>query len=137
MKSMEANYFGEHLTIDGYSGDPSKLNDKHLILNLLDILPEKLGMKKLSKPEIYFAPDNNKKYPGGWSGFVVIAESHISVHTFPARCFLSADVYTCKSGLDVNCIINYFLETFELKTIEKNLIKRGTWYPLKNVKYNK
>lgn len=120
--------FGEHLMIDGYGGSFEKLNDKELVLNCLNELPEKLGMRKLAEPSIYFAPDNNKKDPGGWSGFVAIAESHISIHTFPARGFLSADVYTCKNGMDLEFIINYFKDAFKLKDIEQNFIKRGIRY---------
>ncbi len=125
--------FGEHLTIDGYNGNFDRLNDKDLVLKVLNDLPEILGMKKLSKPEVYFAPDNDKNDPGGWSGFVVIAESHISLHTFPKRLFISADVYTCKSNLDSKTIIDYFTEAFKLSDAETNFIKRGTRYPLKNL----
>ena len=121
--------FGEHLTIDGYNGNKNLLNDKELVLSCLNDLPEELGMKKLAQPEVYFAPGNNKKDPGGWSGFVVIEESHISVHTFPGRGFVSADVYTCKNGMDVGLIEKYFKKKFALGDIETNFIKRGTRYP--------
>ena|SRR3989344_5779254 len=121
-------HFGEHITIDGYGGDYEKLNDKELILNCLNELPEKLGMYKLAEPSVYLASNNNKKDPGGWSGFVVIAESHISIHTFPASGFISADVYTCKNGMNLEFILNYFKEKFDLKDIEHNFIKRGTKY---------
>ena len=121
--------FGEHLTIDGYGGNKEKLNDKKLVFKILDELPELLHMGKLSKPEVYFAPGNNGKDPGGWSGFVVIVESHLSIHTFPGRNFLSADVYTCKNGMDTKFIISYFKKIFGLKDIEQNFIKRGTRYP--------
>lgn len=121
-------YFGEHLTIDGYQGSEEKLDDKDLILNFLNTLPEKLGMKKLSKPEIYFAPGNDIKDPGGWSGFVVIEESHISIHTFPKKRFLSADVYTCKNGMDTDSILSEFKQTFDIQEFETNFIKRGMKY---------
>lgn len=78
-------HFGEHATIDGYGGDYEKLDNKDLVLNCLNDLPTKLDMEKLSKPEVYHAPGNDKKDPGGWSGFVVIAESHISIHTFSSQ----------------------------------------------------
>ena len=90
-------------------------------------------MKKLSHAVIYFAPDNEVKDPGGWSGFVVIAESHISIHTFPDRGFVSADVYTCRNGIDVDFILQYFKNVFLLKDIEHHLIKRGTKYPIENI----
>ena len=121
--------FGEHLTIDGYLGDRDKLNNKDFVMDCLEKLPELLGMKKLSTPEIYFAEGNNLKDPGGWSGFVVIEESHISVHTFPGRRFVSADVYTCMNGMDTDFMINFFKEKFDLQDIETNFIKRGTRYP--------
>ena len=121
-------HFGEHITIDGYGGDYEKLNNREFVLNCLNELPETLDMNKLAEPVVYFAPENNKKDPGGWSGFVVIAESHISIHTFPARGFVSADVYTCKNGMNLEFILNYFKEKFDLKDIEHNFIKRGIKY---------
>ncbi|KKQ78178.1 MAG: S-adenosylmethionine decarboxylase proenzyme [Candidatus Zambryskibacteria bacterium RIFCSPLOWO2_01_FULL_39_39] len=121
-------HFGEHLTIDGYGGSKEKLNNKELVLECLNELPEQLGMHKLAEPVVYSAPNNDKKDPGGWSGFVVIAESHISIHTFPDNGFLSADVYTCKNGMDNEFILNYFKEKFDLQDIEHNFIKRGTRY---------
>lgn len=125
--------FGEHLTIDGYRGDSSKLNNKEIVLSVLSDLPEKLGMHKLAPPVVYFAKGNNEKDPGGWSGFVVIEESHISIHTFPARGFVSADVYTCKNGMDTDFILSYFKQTFDLENIEDHLIQRGTHYPVNNI----
>jgi len=125
--------FGEHLMIDGYEGSKAKLSDKRLILKCLDELPELLGMKKLTKAQVYFAPDNHIKDPGGWSGFIVIAESHISIHTFPKRKFLSADVYSCKNGVDTKFIVKYIKEKFALKKIEKHFVKRGTCYPAHNI----
>lgn len=125
--------FGEHLTIDGYDGDPTKLNNKEVVLGLLNDLPEKLGMHRLSDPLVVLAPENDAKDPGGWSGFVIIAESHISIHTFPRRKFLSADVYTCKVGLDVDRILGFFKDAFDLKNIEQHLIQRGTQYPEEDI----
>ncbi len=126
-------HFGEHLTLDGYDGNLEKLNDKNLVLHCLKELPDALGMHILAGPEVYFAPGNDKKDPGGWSGFVVIAESHISIHTFPARGFVSIDVYTCKNDMAVDHIVNYFTEKFQLKDAEVHHIKRGTKYPSSNI----
>src|SRR4051812_20303742 len=126
-------HFGEHLTIDGYGGDKDLLNDKDLIFGFLDELLGKLEMHALSEPYIVLAPDNEIKDPGGWSAFVVIAESHISIHTFPRREFISADVYTCRNGLDVELIENCFTEKFQLKDIETNFIIRGKKYPQENI----
>ena len=128
-------HFGEHLTVDGYNGDEALLNDKNQVLKCLDTLPSLLEMHKLSEPVVYFAPGNDIKDPGGWTGIVVIEESHISVHTFPKRGFVSADVYTCKNGLDTDFIIDFFKKTFLLEKVETNFLKRGKEYPSKNI-YN-
>jgi S-adenosylmethionine decarboxylase len=125
----EKKHFGEHLTIDGYGGSHGKLDDRELVLRCLCELPEKLGMHPLDKPVVYSAPDNGIKDPGGWSGFVVIAESHISVHTFPKRRFVSVDVYTCRNGIDREFIEDYFKEKFSLEELEVNFIQRGKKYP--------
>ncbi len=75
-------------------------------------------MHMLSRPKVVKAPDNHFKDPGGWSGFIIIAESHISLHTFPKRRFISADVYTCKNGMDAEFVIDFFKKKFELTDVE-------------------
>lgn len=131
--NMTTIHFGEHLMIDGYGGDENKLNDKELVLFCLNDLLDKTGMHPLSSPEVYFAKGNELKDPGGWTGFVVIEESHISIHTFPKRKFVSIDVYTCKNGLETDSIIKYFTEKFDLQDVETNFVKRGTRYPAHNL----
>ena len=128
-----SDHFGEHLTIDGYGGEKELLDDKKLVLKVLSELPLAIGMNKMAEPSVYQALSNGKKDPGGWTGFVVIQESHISIHTFPARGFLTADVYTCRNGIDVEFVVDYFKKTFQLQDIEQNFIKRGTRYPLDNI----
>lgn len=133
MYGMETINFGEHLTLDGYGGDPILLNDKGLVERAFPELLEKLQMHALYEPIVVSAPDNGLKDPGGWSGFVIIAESHVALHTFPKRGFISADVYTCQNGLDTEAVVKYFKETFKLKDVETNFIKRGTRYPAQNL----
>jgi S-adenosylmethionine decarboxylase len=126
-------HFGEHITIDGYEGDFDALNNRETVLACFSELLDMLNMHPLIEPVIIEAPDNQIKDPGGWSGYVVIAESHISIHTFPRRKFISADVYTCQNGLDQDLIISYFKKTFSLQDVEVNFIKRGTRYPEHNL----
>lgn len=129
---METTNFGEHLMLDCYGADNELLNSKELVHKVLQELPTKLGMHILADPVVYFAQENGDKDPGGWSGFVVIMESHISIHTFVGRGFLSADVYTCQNGMDQDFIISYFKEAFKTTDIEVNFVKRGTRYPIEN-----
>lgn len=133
MSEMKQAHFGEHLTLDGYGGSYEKLDDRELVLSCLLELPEKLGMHPLAEPVVYAAADNQLRDPGGWSGFVVIAESHISIHTFPKRRFVSIDAYTCKNGMDTGIAIEYFKEKFDLDETETNLVIRGKKYPQENL----
>lgn len=126
-------HFGEHLTIDGYGGDKDLLNNGDLILRFVEELLEKLEMNPLAPAQIVEAPDNGFKDPGGWSIVQMIAESHISIHTFPKRGFVSADVYTCRNGLEAEMVKKMFEEKFCLKDIESNFIIRGTRYPENNI----
>lgn len=132
-QSRPIKHFGEHLTIDGYNGKEQLLNNASIVNDILEDLPQRLGMHILTRPLVVSAPENGIKDPGGWSGFVIIAESHISVHTFPRRGFVTADVYTCKNGMDTDVIVNYFKEKFELKEVETNFVIRGKKYPPMNI----
>lgn len=124
--------FGLHLMLDAYNCDPLVLRDQTLVYNILDDLPVKLGMKQLSKPYVVFAEDNHIKDPGGWSGFVMIQESHISVHTFIKRRFISVDVYSCKD-FDTKKTIRYFKNRFKTTDVETYIQKRGQRYPAHNI----
>lgn len=121
--------FGVHLTLDGYGGSPEKLNNKDLVEKCLNELTDKLGMHKIYEPAVVECKPVSEKDSGGFSGFVMIAESHISCHTFPFRKFVSVDVYTCKSDMDKDFIVEYFKEVFDLEDAEINYIKRGTRFP--------
>ncbi len=125
--------FGMHLTLDGYGGSRAKLADGAHVLACLSELPERLGMHKITEPVLVELGHHSDKDPGGASGFVMIAESHISIHTFPLRGFVSADVYTCQNYLDTEQICQYFADAFELQDLETNLVKRGTRYPQHNI----
>ena len=125
--------FGVHLTLDGYGGCQHLLGDGKHVLACLNDLPERLGMHKIAEPSLVELGDHSPKDPGGVSGFVMIAESHISIHTFPLRGFVSADVYTCQNSLDTERICQYFAEAFGLQDLEINLVRRGTRYPQRNI----
>lgn len=127
------SHFGEHLTYDGYGGGYAALDCRATVVQALTDLVATLDMTILGGPEVYLASANNGKDPGGWTGVVVLQESHISIHTFPARGFLSADVYTCQNGLDTTAIKHFFRNRFGIADEEVNFLKRGTRYPMQNI----
>lgn len=120
--------FGLHLMLEAYDCAPEVLKSEKLVLKILDDLPIKIGMNKLAPPVVLKAEANSKRDPGGWTGFVIIQESHISVHTFIKRGFVTADVYSCKE-FDAQKAIKYFKRIFKTDDIEYNLVQRGIKYP--------
>jgi len=121
--------FGVHLTLDGYGGDPEKLNDSKLMEKILSELPEKMGMEKLGEPVVKYAEPRNMKDSGGYSGFVMIVESHISIHTFPKKKFVSIDAYTCKDEMNRELVEKYFRDVYNLQDTEVQFFKRGLKFP--------
>ena len=121
--------FGVHFTLDGYGGDPEKLNDPELMQNIFEELLKMLGMEKLTEPIVKYAEPRHLKDSGGYSGFVIIAESHISIHTFPKKKFVSIDAYTCKDEMDTERIEKYFRDAYDLQETEVQFFKRGLKFP--------
>ena len=119
--------FGQHLMIDGYGGDKKKLEDIDLIYSFLDTYPEKLEMTKIMPPYV-FRYSGKKPEDWGLSGVVLIAESHISVHTFPSKQYVTLDIFSCKS-FDSGRATDFVKELFDLSKIEINLLDRGLEFP--------
>lgn len=111
-----------HLIIDGYGHNSNLLQDEQFLYQLLDSYPAQIGMTKISKPVVirYVGPN-----PEDWgiSGFVFIAESHISIHTFAERCYINIDVFSCKE-FDAQQAIKFFKEKFQLTRLTCRLINR-------------
>ena len=117
--------FGPHLTLDIYGCNPEKLSDEKFVYNMLDEMPELIGMHKISKPNVTFFPGNPSSFDqGGISAFVLITESHITIHTFIADRFASVDIFSCNE-FDVNKATKYLMEKLEAKKVERNFIERG------------
>lgn len=125
---MNTTQFGYHLTLDLYGCEKEPLNDMLTVYNSLDKLPKKIGMKALTPAYVVNAEGNDHKDPGGFSGFLIIQESHISVHTFVKRGFVSIDVYSCKT-FDIELAKKHFTDIFKPKDVEEHFIDRGLRYP--------
>jgi len=116
-----------HLIIDGYKGNYSKFTNLEFIYKILDECPKRIGMTKIMPPYV-FRYQGKKPQDWGLSGFVLIAESHISIHTFPERSYINIDVFSCKS-FNPDGVLKYFQEIFELKELAHKVIERGLDYP--------
>jgi S-adenosylmethionine decarboxylase len=115
--------FGPHLIIDGSRCDTRKLADRNLVEQVLNAYPDAIGMTKIGGPYMfeYQAPDPAYS---GVSGLVVIAESHIALHTFPELDYFTMDIFSCKN-FDHERAIEYIRDAFDVKEMDRMLVQRG------------
>ncbi len=85
----------QHLVVDAFVADGQRLGDVAAIFELLDTLPERIGMTKIAPPYV-FRYSGVKPEDWGVTGVVIIAESHISIHTFAEHRRFHLDVFSCK-----------------------------------------
>ncbi len=64
--------------------------------------------------------------PHGISGVVIIAESHLSIHTWPEYGYAAVDVFTCGEVLQPSVAADYLVKKFESKNPSLIEVKRGT-----------
>ncbi len=119
----QADLFGPHLTLDMKGCDPAVLEDQGAIYDLLDQLPGQIGMTKMTAPYVCKWLDKFGTRPGV-SGFVMIAESHISIHTFPDQDYVFADIFSCRD-FDVDLAVRILSERLGAKTVTRHLVARG------------
>ena len=116
-----------HVTIDGFGGNPAQLASEGLVRELLDRYPGEIGMTKISEPHVF---EYHGEKPDDWgvSGFVLIAESHIAIHTFPEHRQVWVDIFSCK-GFDAIPAIDRIVDAFGLESTRINTLERGLEYP--------
>lgn len=127
--------FGEHLIFDGYGCEFSSLNNMEICYDVLNKLVELAGMHKITEPMIIKSDGNlilGGKDPGGFTGAVFIQESHITIHTFAKRGFVTIDLYSCKE-FDTSGILQYLTDVFKPKDKDVLHFRRGMKYPINNI----
>lgn len=112
-----------HLILDGYGGERDRLADERVVRKFLDETPGRIGMSKISEPAT-FHYDGVTPGDGGVSGFVVVAESHLSIHTWPEYGVLWADIFSCKE-FDVEPVMDALREAFALVGCQTQVLRRG------------
>ncbi|MGD2131366.1 MAG: adenosylmethionine decarboxylase [Maricaulaceae bacterium] len=109
-------FAGSHLIVDLY--DASRLDDAAFIESALVEAAKTAGATVLSCDFHTFQPN------GGVSGVVVLAESHISIHTWPERGFAALDVFMCGQCLPMKTL-DVFKAAFRPSRLGVNEIRRG------------
>ena len=124
-----------HMMLDAYGVAKKHLDNMKRIYKFLYRLPEIIGMNRLSTPLVVNADESaTGRDPGGISGVVLIAESHISIHTFAKRGFFTFDMYSCSNfSQELDKVLAYVSLMFPYQERELRIVKRGVRYPTENV----
>jgi S-adenosylmethionine decarboxylase len=119
--------YGPHLMLDLNDCNSAILDDLEACFRLLNELPEKIGMTKITQPYVF-------RYSGlvtedeGITGVTIIAESHISLHTYPKKNFVFVDIFSCKP-FDVEGARDYVVQFFQSKSPSVHVQERGAAFP--------
>jgi len=117
--------FGPHLMLDLYGCDERRLGNIQLVKKFLEDLQAKLSLRKISEAIVNFYSTPTP----GISGFILISESHITIHTFIYERYAAVDIFSCKP-FDEKIAIQEVQKIFEPERMEKRLVSRGKYYPI-------
>lgn len=114
MKSL-----GKHILVEFYNCNKKKLNDLKFVEDAM------IGAAETAKATI--VQDVFHKFsPHGISGVIVIAESHLAIHTWPEYGYAAVDLFTCGEKTNPWDAFYYLSEKFEAKIKTTLELKRGT-----------
>ena len=121
MKLTKLHGQGNHLILDGTSN--AKLDDPEFIRKFLITLPKKIKMKAISKPLI-INQKAKEESESGITGTIILAESNITIHTYPSKKWFALDIFSCNE-FPINKTIKYLTKKLKLTKYKKHLLKRG------------
>jgi len=112
-------FAGTHLLVDLW--EATNLGDPDLIDSTLREAALAAGATILHSHFHHFSPN------GGVSGVVVLAESHISIHTWPERDFAAIDIFMC-GACDPHLAVEVLQRTFKAARVVLDEQRRGRVY---------
>lgn len=109
---------GTHLLVELKDCNPEILKD---LGRVKDALVSAAKEAKATIIDVSFHEFN----PFGISGMVVIAESHLSIHTWPEYGYAAVDIFTCGDVIKPEVAAHYLIDRFESKNPSIMEMKRG------------
>lgn len=113
---MEA--LGKQILVEFYDCESAHINDVEYIEEAM------LGATKAAHATI-ISHNFHKFSPYGVSGVVVIAESHVAIHTWPEYNYAAVDIFTCGDTIDPWIIQEYLKDAFSSQNVSSMEMKRG------------
>jgi len=116
-----------HVTLDLYGCNPERLADEAFLREVLELYPERINMVKVGPAELRYIKTSNP-LDDGYSGFTIIATSHVSLHAWAPYRMVNIDVFSCEE-YSVEEVIAFACEAFQTRDVEVNAIRRATRSP--------
>lgn len=108
---------GQHCIWDAYQCDAGKLSYVPFVEKALYAMVKELGLHPVSASFKQFEPV-------GVTGFILLEESHISIHTWPEHNFAAFDVFSC-NAFDEEVVKKLIMELFKAEDVQCQTWKRG------------
>jgi S-adenosylmethionine decarboxylase proenzyme len=112
------NALGRHLLVELYSCDSEILNDIQIVERSMKEAAIKAGSTIVEAVFRRFDPH-------GISGVVVIAESHLAIHTWPEYGYAAVDLFTCGEHVDPWAAHEHLAQVFQAGDSQCKEIPRG------------
>ena len=94
---------GRHLLLELFDCDPEAINSLDIVKGAM---VEAAKRAQATIVDVVFHEFN----PFGISGVVVIAESHLAIHTWPEYRYAAVDVFSCGETLQPQVAVDYLVE---------------------------
>src|SRR5207253_9695567 len=114
------NALGRHLLLEIFDCDPDAINSLEAVKGALI---EAAKRAQATIVDVVFHEFN----PFGISGVVVIAESHLSIHTWPEYRYAAVNVFSCGEVLQPEIAVNYLVEQFGAERASVVEMQRGVF----------
>lgn len=114
--AKKKNSIGIHLVADFWGGEIIEDSKK-----LEEVL--RLAAKKAKSTDLEFI--SHKFEPQGLTGVLILAESHISYHSWPEKKYLAIDIFTCGKKTKPEKALEFLKKILNPKKIKVKEIKRG------------
>jgi len=109
---------GKHLLLELKDCNTELLDDMEYLKGVLVEVARQIGATVIKDSFYQFSPQ-------GISGVVIIAESHISIHTWPEYNFAAVDVFTCGDVIEPRDAVKPLAEKLKAKSTSYIELKRG------------
>ncbi|HEX9896324.1 MAG TPA: adenosylmethionine decarboxylase [Dehalococcoidales bacterium] len=113
------NALGKHLLVELNDCDRELLNDLETIRDIMLAAAIGCGATVLGESFHRFSPH-------GISGVIIIAESHLTIHTWPEYGYAAADVFTCGTTVQPEKAVDIITERFKPRNYSVMQMFRGT-----------